>query len=150
MIVPDVNLLIHAHNAQSEVFRAARRWWEDTLNSGEPVGLATQVLLSFVRLTTGNIVLAEPLKLSAAERCVTGWLAVPAVTILQPAGGHMELVFDLLRPTGAAGNLTSDAHLAALAIEHGAIVASTDTDFARFEKVRWFNPLTRPPSDRGR
>lgn len=141
MILCDINLLVHAYNAESPRHEAARAWWEACLNGTEPVALAWVVILGFVRLTTNRQVVTHPW--SAAEVCATVrlWLERPYVTVLHPGDRHAGVLFGLLESLGAAGNLTTDAHLAALAIEHQAELHSTDADFSRFSGLRWTNPL---------
>lgn len=142
MIVPDVNLLVHAYNSESRVHSAARAWWEDVLSEPAPVGLAWAALLGFVRITTHPRILRNPLPVDIAIRHVESWLAQPQVALLHPGARHATIVFDLLRRVGSAGNLTTDAHLAALAIEHHAEVHTTDADFTRFPGLRFRNPLS--------
>ena len=103
--------------------------------------MSWSVLLAFLRLTTRSGVFEKPLATETAIDVVDAWLAEPAVVIVEPTAQHMRLLRDLLLPTGTAGNLTSDAHLAALAIEHGAELCSSDGDFQRFARLRWRNPL---------
>jgi uncharacterized protein len=141
MIVPDINLLVHAYNSDSRVHAAARRWWEQLLNGTRPVGLAWVTALGFIRLTTHRQVLANPLPAPAACARVRSWLAQPSVTILHPGTRHADVLFGLLETLGTGGNLTTDAHLAALCIEHQAELHSTDADFARFQGLRWVNPV---------
>lgn len=141
MILPDINVLIHAYNQDSPRHAAARIWWERTLRSPRPVGLAWVVILGFIRLMTSRTVMENPMRPVEAIRRVRGWLTRPRVEILSPGEGHAEILFGLLEETGVAGSLTTDAHLAALAIEYQAELASTDADFARFRGLRWFNPL---------
>jgi hypothetical protein len=141
MIVPDVNVIVHAYHAGSPRHAHARSWWEETLSRSEPVGIAWVVALGFIRMTTHPRILARPLAVDVACAHVESWLAQPQVTLLQPGGRHASTLFDLLRRLGTAGNLTTDAHLAALAIEFQAELASTDADFARFSGLRWRNPL---------
>ena len=141
MIVPDVNLLVHSYNLQAPGHKAARAWWEHTLNNSRPVGLAWVAVLGFIRIVTNRGILATPLPVPEATRRVRQWLRHPRVTILTPGEDHAEILFRLLEELGVAGNLTTDAHLAALAIEYQAEIASTDADFARFPGLRWFNPL---------
>lgn len=143
MIVPDVNLLIHAYNAESTVHDQARAWWERTLNDPAPVGLAWTVLLGYLRIGTHPRILANPLPIAHAVAHVEAWLAQPQVSLLHPGERHASILFGLLRGLGTAGNLTSDAHLAALAIEHQADLRTTDADFSRFSGLRWENPLQR-------
>lgn len=142
MILPDVNVLVHAYNAESPVHEADRTWWERTLSEPTPVGLAWSVALGYIRIATHPRILANPLPADVACAHVEAWLAQPQVLLLHPGERHALILFDLLRRLGTAGNLTSDAHLAALAIEHQAEIASTDADFARFPGLRWRNPLT--------
>ncbi len=141
MIVPDVNLLLHAYNSDSPVHGAARRWWEDTLSRPGPVGLAWSVILGYIRITTHPGIMTNPLPPETACGHVEAWLEQPQVTLLHPGEGHARILFDLLRGLGTGGNLTSDAHLAALAIENQADLRTTDADFARFPGLRWKNPL---------
>ncbi|WP_291984638.1 type II toxin-antitoxin system VapC family toxin [Luteitalea sp.] len=140
MIVPDVNLLIHAYNSESRVHAAARAWWEGLLNGTQPVGLPWVTALGFIRLTTHRQILVRPLEVSIACGHVRTWLARPCVAILHPGDRHADVLFGLLERVGSAGNLTTDAHLAALCIEHQAELHSTDADFTRFPGLRWKNP----------
>jgi hypothetical protein len=141
VIVPDVNLLIHAHNSDSPLHAAARAWWEELLSSTRPVGLAWVTVLGFVRIATHRQVLERPLPVTVACAAARSWLAQPYVSVLHPGERHAEILFGLLEALGTAGNLTTDAHLAALAIEHQAQLQSTDRDFGRFPGLRWENPL---------
>ena len=141
MIVPDVNVIIHAYNADSPVHDLARGWWEQTLGAPEPVGLAWSVVLGYIRITTHTRILSNPLPPSVACGHVEAWLGQPQVTFLHPGERHAAIFFDLLRRLGTAANLTTDAHLAALAIEHQAEICSTDADFARFSGLSWRNPF---------
>ncbi len=141
MILPDVNLLVHAYNLESPVHSSARSWWEGLLNGTRPVGLAWAAMLGFVRITTHRHILTNPLPVRAACARVRTWLAGPYVSVLHPGDRHAEILFGLLDSLGTAGNLTTDAHLAALAIEHQAELHSTDRDFDRFPGLRWTNPL---------
>jgi toxin-antitoxin system PIN domain toxin len=139
--LPDINLLIHAYNAESPVHHAARAWWETLLNGTRPVGLTWVAMLGFIRIATHRQVLANPMPVATACGHVRKWLGQPAVTVLDPGTRHAEIVLGLLESLGTAGNLTTDAHLAALAIEHQAELHSTDADFARFPGLRWINPI---------
>lgn len=141
MILPDVNLLLHAYNGDSLVHAEARAWWERLLNSTQPVGLAWVGVLGFIRIATHRQVFFNPLPVTVACAHARAWLAQPYVSVLDPGPRHGEILFGLLESLGTAGNLTTDAHLAALAIEHQAEVHSTDADFARFTGLRWVNPL---------
>jgi len=143
VILPDVNLLLHAYNSGSAVHSAAREWWEALLEEDEPVRLAWVVILGFIRLSTHRQIAAQPLPVSTACNFVETWLARPQVSVIHPGARHGEILFGLLRHAGAGGNLTTDSHLAALAIEHGAELCSTDSDFASFPGLRWRNPLAK-------
>jgi hypothetical protein len=141
VIVPDVNLLVHAHNTDSPAHAAARRWWEDLLNGTQPVGLAWVATLGFVRIATHRQILSRPMPVAEACDRVREWLARPYVAVLEPGERHAEILFGLLETLGTGGNLTTDAHLAALAMEHQAELHSTDADFGRFTGLRWRNPI---------
>ena len=143
MILPDVNLLVHAYSSDSPRHAAARTWWEELLNGTVPVALSWAVILGFIRLTTHRHVVANPLQPPVACGHVRSWLDQPYVGIVDPGPRHPEIFFGLLAGLGTAGNLTTDAHLAALAIEHQAELHSTDVDFARFPGLRWRNPLEK-------
>ena len=144
MKVTDVNLLLYAVDASSPRHADARVWLEACLSGVETFALPVSVLLAFVRLSTQARIFAKPFTLAEAFDLVEGWLAQPCATTIAPGDRHLALVRKLLQPLGAAGNLVSDAHLAALAIEHGAELCSVDTDFARFPRLRWSNPLADP------
>jgi len=139
--LPDVNLLIYSVDESSRHYARARQWLEQALSGTEEVGFAWLALLGFVRIVTNPVAFGEALSLARAFEFVDSWLDAPVATIVHPRGRHAQLLHDLLGPLGTAGNLTSDAHLAALAIEHGAELCSGDNDFSRFEGLRWVNPL---------
>ncbi|MBS1861384.1 MAG: type II toxin-antitoxin system VapC family toxin [Actinobacteria bacterium] len=141
MRLPDLNLLIYAVDESSPRHRPARSWLEGSLSGTEEVGFAWVVLLGFLRLTTNPRIFEAPLVAGEALDLIDGWLAQPAAGVVEPGAGHPALLRRLLDPLGTAGNLTTDAHLAALAIEHGAELCSADTDFARFPGLRWSDPL---------
>jgi toxin-antitoxin system PIN domain toxin len=141
MIIPDVNILIHAYDADFPQHAAARAWWEDSLNLSRPIGLPWASSLGFIRIATSRGILTRPLAVGPAVKIVRSWLERRTVQPLVPGDRHGEIVLRLLEELGAAGNLTTDAHLAGLAIEFHAEIATTDTDFARFPGLRWFNPL---------
>jgi toxin-antitoxin system PIN domain toxin len=137
----DVNLFLYAADDSSPRHRPARAWVEAALSGSETVALAWAVLLGFVRLSTQPALFERPLEAAEALDLVDGWLAQPCTTVVHPTDRHSAVLRDLLAAVGSAGNLTSDAHLAALAIEHGAVLCSCDTDFARFSGLRWVDPL---------
>jgi uncharacterized protein len=137
----DVNLLLYAVNEDSPHHLAARQWLEDTLSGADTVALSWPVILAFVRLSTRVTVFPRPLTSEEAFSVVDSWFAQQCVVIVQATPRHWAILRELLSSAGTAGNLTTDAHLAALAVEHGAELCSTDHDFARFPMVRWTNPL---------
>ena len=141
MRVADVNLLLYAVDESSPHHERARLWLEAELSGPETFALSWTVLLAFVRLSTNPHVFDTPLEAEEALDLVRSWLAQPTVTVVHPTERHAGLLRELLGPLGAAGNLTTDAHLAALAIEHGAELCSADADFSRFPRLRWTNPL---------
>ncbi len=141
MILVDANVLIYAIDADSPHHRSARRWLEEALSGTTPIGLAWIVILAFLRLTTRSGILNKPLPPEHAERFVDEWLAQPYVQAVSPGEGHWAILRNLLRESGTAGNLTSDAHLAAVALERGASICSTDADFGRFPGVERISPL---------
>lgn len=141
MKLPDVNLLIYAVDESSRHHAQARPWLEQALSDTEEVGFAWLVLLGFTRISTNPAAFGNPLSPERAFEFIESWLASPVATVVHPTERHAGNLRDLLVPLGTAGNLTSDAHLAALAIEHGAELCSHDTDFARFPGLRWHDPL---------
>ena len=141
MKVPDVNVLLYAEDELSPHHSRALLWLTEQLSGTEPVGFAWSVLLAFVRLSTRPPVFVQPLQPAEAFDLVESWLAQPCTLVLHPTDRHLAILRGLIEEVGTAGNLTSDAHLAALAIEHGGEVCSADADFGRFRGVRWTNPL---------
>lgn len=145
MILIDVNLLVYAVFADSLRHGAAHQWVDATLGGTEPVALPWAVLTGFVRISTNPRVMTNPLTIDEAIAYLDEWPALPAVRIIGPTQRHREEFAKSLRVAKATGNLVSDAHLAALAVEHGCRLASTDEDFRRFPDLRWFNPLAVKP-----
>lgn len=141
MKLPDVNLLIYAVDDSSPRHKDARAWLERVLSDSDTVAFAWVTLLAFIRLSTHPAVFERPFDVDEAIDVVDGWLAQPCTTVIAPTDRHAAVLRELLRPLGAAGNLTTDAHLAALALEHGAVLCSCDSDFGRFSGVRWEDPL---------
>ncbi|HEX5761830.1 MAG TPA: type II toxin-antitoxin system VapC family toxin [Solirubrobacterales bacterium] len=141
MKLPDTNLLFYAINERSPGHERARSWLEATLSGTEAIGFAWISLLGFTRISTNPTVLERPLSATEAMDYVDEWLDQPVASIVHPTRQHAAVLRRLLEPIGTAGNLTSDAHLAALAIEHGAELCSHDADFSRFPGVRWTDPL---------
>lgn len=141
MKLVDANLLLYAMDTSAPRHARARRWLEVELSGDETVAFAWSALLAFIRLSTSPRVFESPLDPSEAFAIVEGWLSRSNAAVVHPAERHLALLRDFLVPLGTAGNLTSDAHLAALALEHGAELCSSDSDFARFPGVRWVDPL---------
>jgi uncharacterized protein len=141
VIIPDINLLLYAQVAAFPEHEQARRWWEGLMNGARDVGIAAPALFGFVRLASNPRVLDRPMAVDEAIARVEAWLARPHVHFVQPGPRHLEIAFGLLRHMGSAAQLTTDAQLAALAIEHQGEVHSNDTDFGRFPQLRWVNPL---------
>ena len=137
----DVNLLLYAVDEDAPRHRQARAWLEDVLSGTETVAFTWSVLLASLRLSTRPVVFPHPLTAEESFDLVDSWLSQPCVTVIQPTDRHARILQDLILPLGTAGNLTSDAHLAAVALEHGAELCSCDADFARFPGIRWDNPL---------
>jgi toxin-antitoxin system PIN domain toxin len=134
--LPDTNVLLAAVNEDARGHRVARDWLAESLSGAEPTGFAWLALVGFVRLATKAAIFARPLSPSEALDLVDEWLARPNATALHPGERHPAILRDLLTSAGTAGNLTSDAHLAAIAIEHGAKFATFDSDFHRFAELR--------------
>ncbi len=144
MKIVDLNVLLYAVNQDSRHHRAVREAWEGLLNGEEAVGLPWLVILGFVRLATSSSVFPRPVPTETALARVEAWMSTEVVQVVGETDGHWKLLATLLRESGSAGNLTTDAHLAALAISHGATLVSCDADFARFRGLRWENPLSGP------
>ena len=141
MILPDVNLLLYAVDATSPRHDKARLWLEARLSGSETVAFAWSVLTAFVRLATHASVFERPLTPAQAFDLIDGWLAQPSVIVIHPGDRHHVTMRELLEPLGTAGTLVPDAHLAALALEHGATLPSSDHDFDRFAGLVWADPL---------
>ncbi len=141
MRLVDANLLLYAVDTRSARHAAARSWLEEQLSGEDAIAFAWAPLLAFLRLSTSARVFERPLPPERAFDVVDHWLAQPCAVMVHPGDRHAALMRQLLRPLGTAANLVSDAHLAALAIEHGAELNSCDSDFSRFSGLRWANPL---------
>jgi len=137
----DVNLLLYAVDESSPHHEAAHRWLEERLSASETLAFSWTTLLAFVRLSTNPRVFESPYTVEEALDLVDSWLAQPPAVVVQPGERHSALLRELLGPLGGAANLTTDAHLASLAIEHGAELCSADADFSRFPGLTWRNPL---------
>jgi toxin-antitoxin system PIN domain toxin len=143
MMLPDVNLLVYAVDETSPFHGRARRWWDDVLSSTATVGLCYPSVLGFVRLTTNRRMFDSPLSVVDALDLVQSWLDQSNAMLLAPTERHWPILCELLRSSAAGADLTTDAHIAAYAIEHVGTVYSNDRDFGRFEGLRWKNPLGR-------
>lgn len=141
MILPDINLLVHAHNSTSPRHNAARHWWDSALGGTEGIGLAWVTLLGFIRISTHRGILSNPMVPEEACARIEEWLELPHIHIPHPSEGHFSQLRTFLNHLGTAGNLSTDAHLATLAVERGYTLYSTDNDFARFPGLKWVNPL---------
>ncbi|MCY4103158.1 MAG: type II toxin-antitoxin system VapC family toxin [bacterium] len=141
MIVPDLNLLVYAHSTGAPLHTPARRWWEELVNGTERVGVPWVVAAGFVRLLTHPGVLSDPAGPEQAVDLMAEWFRAPSVSPLNPGARHLAIFRSMLGAAGAGGDLVTDAHIAALAVEHQAEVHSNDSDFARFPGLRWRNPI---------
>jgi hypothetical protein len=141
MILVDANILLYAEDRLSSHHEAARKWWDAQLSGSSPVGLCWEVICSFIRIGTNPRVFENPLSLAQAISRVRSWLEQPCLRIIKPTDRHWGVFSEMLTGGQAPANLVMDAHLAALAMEHGCVLISTDNDFSRFPKLKWDNPL---------
>jgi toxin-antitoxin system PIN domain toxin len=139
--VVDLNVLLYAVNPSFEQHSRVRQWWEDAMSDDEPIGLTWIVVGGFIRISTNPRIFPRPMETHAALAKIQTWLNHPNTQLAQETGNHWKVLRELLEQTGSAGNLTTDAHLASLAICHGAKLVSCDNDFGRFPGLRWVNPL---------
>lgn len=143
MKLVDLNILLYAVNQDAAHHARVLAWWEQAINGDEPVGLPWLVLVGFLRIATSRDIFPRPLDPESAIARVDAWLALDSTRLVREREGHWEILRSLLVQAGTAANLVTDAHLAALAISHGAVLVSCDTDFARFPGLRWENPVAR-------
>lgn len=141
MILVDANLLLYAYHPKAEQHEKSRTWLEAVLSGTDVVGFASLTLWAFVRISTNPRVFDNPLSASEAADAVSSWLDQPVSTILQPGERHWDILRAVARDGQAVGPLFMDAVLAAIAMEHGATLCTTDRDFARFPGLKWTNPL---------
>ena len=141
MTLLDVNVLLYAYDKDAPNHLAAAHWIKHLFLGSETIGLPWITLWAFMRISTNSRVLNNPKTAHEAFQIVREWLALPGVVVVQPGPRHLELLERLVIDDRAAGPLTTDAALAAMAIEHGATLASTDRDFSRFPDLRWVNPI---------
>lgn len=141
MKLVDLNVLLYVVNQDSVHHETALQWWEETLRGDEPIGLTWVVVLGFLRLSSNPAIFPDPLDAETALEKVSIWLSLDQMRLIRETDDHWHILRSLLDETGTAGNLTTDGHLAALAISHGATLVSFDSDFSRFPALRWENPL---------
>jgi uncharacterized protein len=141
VILVDANLLLYAEDGRAPQHKRSREWWDQQLSGAGPVCLCWEVISAFIRIGTNPRIYERPLALDEAVARVQSWLDQPCVRVIQPTERHWVVYQDMLKGGQAAANLVPDAHLAALAIEHGCVLHSTDADFARFPRLKWKNPI---------
>jgi uncharacterized protein len=141
MILIDANLLLYAYDPRAAEHDASRTWFEATMSGVELVRFAWLTLWAFLRISTNPRVFEQPLSVAEAETIVSSWLTQSVAGILEPQERHWGILKQLLRSGQTVGPLVMDAVLAAIAIEHGAALYTTDRDFARFQGLTWINPL---------
>lgn len=141
MILVDTNLLLYAEDSRSPHHEAARTWWDEQLSGSAPLGLCWPVLTAFIRIGTNPRLHRRPLTLQEAVERVQSWLDQPCVQLIHSTDQHWSIFQKMMRAGNATANLVSDAHIAALAVEHNCVLYSTDHDFARFHGLKWKNPI---------
>jgi uncharacterized protein len=141
MILVDANILIYASSQRSPQHKRALAWLNEQLNGTGRVGIPWVCAVAFIRVTTNPRVVPNVISAVSAWEQVRGWFSCPSAWIPQPTEHHLDILGELLSLPGMVGNLVTDAHLAALAIEHGLTLCSNDGDFARFKQLKWMNPL---------
>ena len=144
MILLDANLLIYAYNPRAAEHEACRRWLESVLSGSDLVRFSWPSLWAFLRIATNSRIFERPLTMSEAQAHVTDCLAQPSAGILEPGERHWEILQRTITEGQVSGPLVTDAALAAIAIEHGATLCTTDRDFARFPGLSWTNPIAAP------
>lgn len=141
MMLIDANLLLYAYDPRSAHHEASRTWLEATLSGSQLVRFAWLTVWAFLRISTNPRVFEHPLSMAEAGDIVAAWLNQPVAGILEPGERHWEILRNLTTAGQASGPLVMDAVLAAIAVEHGATLCTTDRDFARFTGLTWTNPL---------
>ena len=143
MILVDANLLLYAEDSRSPHHSRARSWWDGHLSGVDPVGLCWLVINAFIRIGTNPRVFEHPLSLDQAISRVQSWIGQPCTRLIHPTERHWVVFQEMLTAGQASANLVPDAHLAALALEHGCELYSSDSDFSRFPRLKWRNPLKK-------
>lgn len=141
MNIVDLNILIYGVNRNAHHHQTAKAWLEEQLNGNELIGIPWLVILGFLRIMTNGKIFPAPLSEDEAVEVADSWLSHPLVRIPSPKPAHWKLVKELISESGTAGNLTSDIHIAALTILHGATLFTLDNDFGRFKGLRWKRPF---------
>ncbi len=141
MILVDANLLLYAYHPKAVQHAESRAWLEASLSGSELVRFTWLTLWAFLRISTSPRVFDRPLSIVEAEGVIESWLMQPVAAIIDPGERHWAILSDLMKQSQSTGPLVMDAVLAAIAIEHGATVCTTDRDFSRFEGLKWTNPL---------
>ncbi len=144
MKIIELNVLLYVVNENAPHHQALLSWWQDAVNSDESVGLPWVVLLGFLRIATNPKIFPHPLDPATAITKIYTWLSLANTYLVREKDEHWEILRTLLVETGTAGNVTTDAHLATLAISHGAVLVSCDRDFACFRGLRWESPIDFP------
>jgi toxin-antitoxin system PIN domain toxin len=141
VILVDANVLLYAEDKLSLQHEAARVWWDAQLSGSSPVCLCWIVISAFIRIASNARVFENPLSVAQAIKRVQSWLDQPCARLIEPTNSHWRVFQQVLTEGQALGNLVTDAYLAALAVQHGCELMSTDADFARFPRLKWSNPL---------
>jgi toxin-antitoxin system PIN domain toxin len=147
MILADANLLLHAYDEASPHHAGARSWLERSLSTGQLFELSWQTVTAFIRIITNPRAFSNPMTIEEAVGVIGDLLAHPAVVILAPGERHWMVFRGYLVEGQAFGPLAMDAHLAALAVEHGAVLCTTDRDFTRFAGLKMLDPLKQKSAD---
>ena len=141
MILIDANLLLYAYHPRAKQHKASQAWLESSFSGPQPVRIAWLTVWAFLRISTNPRVFESPFSVAEAEVIVNSWLEYPTVDILDPGEQHWSILCRLMKEGQTSGPLVMDSVLAAIAMEHGAVLHTTDQDFSRFPDLKWINPL---------
>jgi toxin-antitoxin system PIN domain toxin len=141
MILVDVNILLYAEDKLSPFNEKARKWWDNQLSWESPVCFCWDIITAFIRISTNRQIFKKPLTAPQAIKRVQSWFDQPCVRMIHPTDSHWRIFQTMLQEGQATANLVADAHLATLAVEHGCVLYTTDSDFSRFPRLKWKNPL---------